>query len=146
MHPPTQISPGDSQAAGRAWRLWGLLCEGQALPSLIPACPQGEVVSPGHTAEIWVLGGPGCRGNGSACPEAAHLRVAWACLPLCRPCLTHLPCLGMLCHHHLASGTSHPLNQPHRSVGLELGDLGPCPQVPPASPRAGADRTPACHF
>ena len=45
----------------------------------------------------------------------------------------HPPCpaWGLLCHHHLASGTSHPLNQPHRSIGLELGDLGP-------------ERTPVC--
>lgn len=91
--PPHPDLARDSQAAVRAWRLWGLLCERQALPSLIPACPQGEVVSPRHTAEMWVLGGPGCRGNGSACPEAARLRVAWACLPPCRPC-HHPPALS----------------------------------------------------
>ena len=62
-----------------------------------------------HTAETWAPGGPGCRGSGSARPEAARPGVALACLLPCRlyrppPC----PAWGMLCHHHLASGTSHP--------------------------------------
>lgn len=76
-------------------------------PPLSLHAPRGRWCHPAHSRNMGP-GDPGCGGNGSACPEAAHLRVAWACLPLCRPCLTHLPCLGMLCHHHLASGTSHP--------------------------------------
>lgn len=123
----------DSQAAGRAQRQWGLLCLGQALPSLIRPCPLGDVVSPQLTAETW------------ACVTAAIKEVevlapkASCCLPSrtgagplsCQlerysPC----PAWGMLlnfslrapCHHHLASGTGHPLNKPHHPISLELGD------------------------
>ena len=45
--PPAPDLARDSPAAGRAWRLWGLLCEGQALPSPIPSCPRWEVCHPG---------------------------------------------------------------------------------------------------
>ena len=158
---PAPDLAGDSQTAGRAWHLWGLPCKGQALPSLIPACLQGEVVSSWHTAEAWAPGGPGCRGSGSARPEAARPGVALACLLPCRlyrppPC----PAWGMLCRHHLASGTSHPQTSLITLSVLSLviwdqrGHLSPGAPAPPeqgptgpqpATSRSNKCRETGCH-
>ena len=129
--PPAPDLARDSPAAGRAWRLWGLLCEGQALPSPIPPCPRWEVLSPRLTAETWARAVPAMEEVGVLAPRQPSKGGVGLLAPL--QLYHHPPCpaWGLLCHHHLASGTSHPLNQPHRSVGLELGDLGP-------------ERTPVC--
>lgn len=123
----------DSQAAGRAQHQWGLLCLGQALPSLIRPCPLREVGAPQLTAETWAWVTAAIKEVGVLAPKAA------CCLPSrtgagplsCQldrysPC----PARGMLlnfsrcapCRYHLASGMGHPLNKPHHSISLELGD------------------------
>lgn len=120
--------------------------------------PAGGGVTPAHSRNVGP-GSPGYGGSGSARPRQPSKGGVGLLAPL--QLYRHPPCpaWGLLCHHHLASGTSHPLNQPHRSVGLELGDLGPertpvrrCPPPPeqgptgpqPATPRSDKCRETGC--
>ena len=88
-------------------------------------------VSPRLTAETWARAVPAMEEVGEPAPRQPSKGGVGLLTPL--QLYRHPPCpaWGLLCHHHLASGTSHPLNQPHHSIGLELGDLGP-------------ERTPVC--
>lgn len=149
-HPQPQISPGICQQQGESGVCRGCFVRGRLSPSHPSMPPGGGGVTPAHSRNV--------------CPAVLAIEEVGVLAPrqpskggvgLLAPLQLsrHLPCPASG-HHHLASGTSHPLNQPHRSVGLELGNLGPertpvrrCPPPPeqgPTGPQPATPRSETC--